>query len=70
MEFSGPYFLAFGLNTEIYPVNILIQFEYKKIRTRKNSVFGHFSRSDIEAEAINTELRNKQPKKTKFTKKR
>ena len=63
LEFSGPYFPAFGLNAEIYPVNILIQFEYRKIQTRKNPVFGHFSRSDIEAEAINTELRNKQPKK-------
>ena len=39
--FSGPYFNAFGLNTEIY----VIQFEYRKIRTRKNSIFGDFSRS-------------------------
>ena len=31
--FSGPYFLVFGLNTEIYRV------------IRKISVFGHFSRS-------------------------
>ena len=36
--FSSPYFPVFGLN---------IQSEYRKIRTRKNSVFGHFSRSDI-----------------------
>ena len=43
---SGPYFPAFGLNTEIYGVNIRIQFEYRKIRTRKTSVFGHFSRID------------------------
>ena len=43
--FSGPYFPVFGLNTEIYGVNICIQSEYRKIRTRKNSVFGHFSRS-------------------------
>ena len=43
--FSGPYFLVFGLNTEIYGVNLRIQSEYRKIRTRKNSVFGHFSRS-------------------------
>ena len=33
--FPGLYFPAFGLNTERYGV----------IRTRKNSVFGHFSRS-------------------------
>ena len=43
--FSGPYFPAFGLNTEIYSVNLRIQSEYRKIRTRKTSVFGHFSRS-------------------------
>ena len=43
---SGPYFPAFGLNTKIYGVNIRIQFEYKKISTRKTSVFGHFSRID------------------------
>ena len=33
--FPGPYFNAFGLNTE----------RYGKILTRKNSAFGHFSRS-------------------------
>ena len=43
--FSGPYFPAFGLNTERYFVSLHIQSECGKIRTRKNSVFGHFSRS-------------------------
>ena len=43
--FSGPYFPVSGLNTEIYSVNLYIQYEYRKIRTRKYSVFGHFSRS-------------------------
>ena len=38
-------FPVFGLNTEIYEVNLRIQFEYRKKRTRKISVFGHFSRS-------------------------
>ena len=44
-SFSGPYFPAFGLNTEIYGVNLnlRIQSEYRKIRTRKNSVSGPFS---------------------------
>ena len=42
---SGPYFPVFGLNTEIYSVNLRIQSKYRKIRTRNNSVFGHFSRS-------------------------
>ena len=32
--FSGPYFPIFGLNTEIYSVNLCIQSEYRKIRTR------------------------------------
>ena len=49
--FSGPYFPVLGLNMEIYSVNLRIQFEYRKIRTKKNSVFGHFSRS-----ASNTEF--------------
>ena len=42
---SGLHFPVFGLNTEIYLVNLHIQSEYRKIRTRNNSVFGHFSRS-------------------------
>ena len=42
---SGPYFPVFGLNTEIYEVNLHIQSEYRKIRTRNNSTFGHVSRS-------------------------
>ena len=32
---SGPFFLAFGLNTERYSVSLRIQSEYEKIRTRK-----------------------------------
>ena len=43
---SGPYFPVFELNTEIYSVNLRTQSEHMKIWTRKNSVFGHFSRSD------------------------
>ena len=39
---SGPYFPVFGLNTEIYGVNLRIQSEYRKIQTRNNSVFEHF----------------------------
>ena len=34
-SFSVPYFLAFGLNTEIYSVNLCIQSECGKIWTRK-----------------------------------
>ena len=43
---SGPYFPIFGLNTKIYSVNLPIQSAYRKIETRKNSVFGYFSRSE------------------------
>ena len=42
-SFSGLYFPAFGLNTVIYSVNFRIQSECGKMRTRKNSVLGHFS---------------------------
>ena len=38
--FSSPCFSVFGLNTEISSVNLCIQFDYRKIQTRKNSVFG------------------------------
>ena len=40
---SGPYFAGLELNTEIYGINLCIQSEYLKMRTRNNSVFGHFS---------------------------
>ena len=42
--FSGSYFPVFGLNREIYVLNLRIQSEYRKMRTRKYSVFGHVSR--------------------------
>ena len=37
---SGPFFPAFGLNTERYFVSLRIQSECEKMRTRNNSVFG------------------------------
>ena len=46
--FSGPHFPVFGMNTETYSLNLCIQSEYGKIRTRKNFLFGHFSRSEWE----------------------
>ena len=45
--FSGPYFPVFRLNTEIYSVNLRIQSECRKIRIRKDFVFGHISRGDL-----------------------
>ena len=44
-SFSGPYFPTFGLNTGRYGVSLRILSECGKIRTRKNSIFWHFSRS-------------------------
>ena len=41
--FSDPYF--FCIQSE-FGLNLRIQSEYRKIRTKKNSVFGHFSRSE------------------------
>ena len=34
-SFSGPYFPTFGLNMERYEVSFRIQFECRKLRTRK-----------------------------------
>ena len=45
-SYSGPYFPAFGLNTERYGASLCIQSECGKIRSRKNSIFEHISRSD------------------------
>ena len=52
--FCGPSFPAFGLSafglyTERYSVSLRIQSKCWKIRTRKNSVFGHFSHSGHES---------------------
>ena len=44
-SFSGPYFPMFGLNMEVYGVNLRIQSTYGKIRIRKNSAFGRFLRT-------------------------
>ena len=45
--FSGLYFPAFGLNTKIDWANLHFQSEYRKIRTKKNSVLGYFSSMNI-----------------------
>ena len=34
-SFSGPYYPAFGLNTETYYVNLRIQSEWRDMQTRK-----------------------------------
>ena len=55
-SFSGPYLLAFGLNTEIYGVNFRVQSEYGKIQTRESPVFGQFSPSDVFKNSINDKI--------------
>ena len=45
--FFGPYLLAFGLNKKRYGVSLRIRSKYGKLRTRKNSVFGHLSHSEF-----------------------
>ena len=59
-SFSGLYFLVFRLNKEIYGVNLRIQSEYRKIRTRKTSAFGRFSRS-VRHESVKTMFENHKP---------
>ena len=41
------HFPVFGLNTDIYFVNLWIQSKYWKIRNSKNSEYGYFSRSVV-----------------------
>ena len=41
-SFSGPYFPTFGLNTDIYGVNLCVQSKYGKIRTRKTPYLDTF----------------------------
>ena len=41
-SFSGPVFPAFGLNTEIYSVNLRIHSECGKIQTRKTLNMDNF----------------------------
>ena len=43
LNFSCPYFPAFGLNTEIYKVNLRIQSKCSKIPTRKSPNTDTFS---------------------------
>ena len=42
LSFSGPYFPAFGLNTEIYGVNLRVQSKCGKMRVRKTRNMGTF----------------------------
>ena len=57
---SGPYFPAFGLNTDIYSVKLRIQSECGKIKTRKTLNID-FSRSAIQNENPIGVRRNTEP---------
>ena len=46
-SFFWSVFSCIQLNTEKYVVSLRIQSECGKIRTRRNPVFGHFSRSGV-----------------------
>ena len=50
-----------------YSVSLRIQFECRKIQTRKNSVFGHFSRSDKCFKTSSTNKRGTQVLSNMFT---
>ena len=56
--FCGPYFPAFGLNTDIYEVNLRVQSRYGKRQTAKNSVFGLSSRSAIRVNLVFEKFNN------------
>ena len=47
-SFSGPYFSAFGLNTERYRVSLRIQSECEKIWNRKTPNTKNFLHRDID----------------------
>ena len=57
--FSGPYFLAFGLNRERYSVSLPTQSDCGKTRTRKNFVFGHFWRSASSTSVLVLDLKSR-----------
>ena len=54
--FSGPYFLAFRLNTERYGVSLCILSECRKIRTRKAPYFDTFHAVYVTSTHSRTEI--------------
>ena len=47
------FFVILKLGSVNYTLKLRIQSEYRKIRTRNNSVFGHFSRSVSKEKCVN-----------------
>ena len=52
-KFSGPYFRVFGLYAEIYSLNLRIQSEYRKIRTRKFRIWTLFTQFFLTVNFVN-----------------
>ena len=52
-SFSGPCFPVFGLNIKIYGVNLRIQTEWRKKRTRKTPYFDTFYPVSLLAICVN-----------------
>ena len=52
-SFSGPCFPVFGLNIKIYGVNLRIQSEWRKKRTRKTPYFDTFYPVSLLAICVN-----------------
>ena len=46
----SPYFHGFWLNMEVLSLNLCIQSEYEKVRTKKNFIFGYFSSREVNNE--------------------
>ena len=61
-NYFSSVFRAFRKNAEVYGVNLRMQSEYNKIRTRNNSVFGHFHA--VRVTSIDQKLTNIEQKVT------
>ena len=60
---SGPYFPAFGLNTERYFVSLRIQYSVRMRENaeQNNSEYGHFSRCEYHAERNDRKISSRLP---------
>ena len=66
MSFSGPYFRAFELNTEIYSVNLRIQSACGEKRTKKTPITDIFQAGKDSNTKTNLKYKNKIRWKTKY----
>ena len=59
--------VSFLIKLQASGVNLRIQSEYRKIRTRKNSLFGHFSRRVSMKESLRIKMNIRREKKSIWT---